>query len=222
MRKGVPMRAGLLSLLLGLAGVAFGQNADVGVVNLVSGPVSYTPASGSPGKVQPFMKVREGDRFDLPAGAELRIAFTEGARLERWLGPASFHAARRSSTAISGAPVESSTIPAGASARIARVPELVRIAQLGGIQLRGLTPKQQASLDQQDVVRDARVTYAQMRKDLPADDITPELYMYAVLYDFLLYDEMKDVVAEMRRKQPANEEITSIENWLKGKLSHQR
>lgn len=212
------MRSALTAILLSACGFAFAQGVDVGIVNRVSGAVSYVPASGEAARVQAFMRVREGDRFDLPAGAELGVVFTDGGRLERWVGPASFRAARTSSAALSGAPAEVSITPVAAQQRIARVPDLVRIAQLGGIQMRGLTP-QQASLDQQDVLRDARATYAQMRKDLPATDITPELYMYAVLYDFLLYGEMKDVVAEMRRKQPDNDAITPIENWLKTKLS---
>jgi hypothetical protein len=216
------MRIGIAAVLLGACAFAFAQDTDVGIVNRVAGAVSYAPASGGTGKVQAFMRVREGDRFDLAAGAELGIVFTEGGRLERWRGPASFRAAQKSSVPLSGSPAEVSSVPAGAPQRIARVPELVRIAQLGGIQVRGLTPRQQASLDQQEVLRDARVTYAQMRKDLPADDITPELYLYSVLHDFLLYDEMKDVVAEMRRRQPDNDAITPIENWLKSKASEKR
>ena len=44
-----------------MGGAALGQGADVALVNLVSGDVSYVPQAGTPGKVQPFMKLREGD-----------------------------------------------------------------------------------------------------------------------------------------------------------------
>jgi hypothetical protein len=51
-----------------------------------------------------------------------------------------------------------------------------------------LTPQQQAE------VRQARETYQQLRAQAAADDITPELYLYSVLQDHLLYTDMKPVV----------------------------
>jgi len=58
-----------------------------------------------------------------------------------------------------------------------------------------------------------------MRKDLPADDITPELYLYAALYDYLLYDEMKTVVDEMLRKQPDSEEAKTLADWVRSRAA---
>ena len=210
------MRSAVLAVLLTVSSAALAQGADVGLVNLVSGDVSYAPPSGPSAKVQAFMKVRDGDRFDLPAGAQLRVVFFESARQERWLGPASFRAIKGASEPIAGKPAEVVNPPAGVQQRIARVPELMQYARLGGIQVRGgLTRQQQASVEQQETVRAARETYAQMRKDMPVDDITPELYLYAALYEFLVYDDMKTVVEEMLRKQPGNEDVKALSAWLK-------
>jgi hypothetical protein len=189
--------------------------ADVGLVNLVAGDVSYAPLTGSPGKVQAFMRVRDGDRFTLSAQAQVRVVFFDGGRQERWQGPASFRAAKGGSEAISGKPTEVATLPSGVPQRIARVPELMQNAKLGGIQVRGgLTRAQQASLNQQETLRDARATYKKLRAEMPADDITPELYLYSALYDFLLYDEMKTVVDEMLRRQPASEDVKNLAAWV--------
>jgi hypothetical protein len=209
------MRGWLISVLLAASGAALAQGGDIGLVNLVSGGVIYVPANGSPGQVKAFMKVREGDRFNIEAGAQLRVVFFDGARQERWTGPASFRAGRAGSTPIAGAPAEVAALPAGVQQRIARVPELIQHARLGGIQVRGgLTRKQQASADQQEAIRAAREAYAQMQQSVPADDITPDLYLYAALFEYLLYDEMKAVVAEMRRKQPDNEDVRTLETWI--------
>ncbi len=209
------MRGGLMAVLLAVSGAVLAQGADVGLVNLVSGDVTYVPSIGAPAKVQAFMKVRDGDRFNVNAGAQLRVVFFDSARQERWGGPASFRAAKAGSTPIAGKPAEVTTLPAGVQQRIARVPELIQYARLGGIQVRGgITPQQKASLEQQETIRAARETYAQMQKEMPADDITPELYLYAALYEFLMYDEMKTVVADMRRKQPENEDIKAFETWI--------
>ena len=211
------MRRLILGTAMALAsGFAAAQGgADVGLVNLVSGEVSYAPLTGSPSKVQAYMRVRDGDRFTIPPQAQLRVVFFDGGRQERWQGPASFRAAKGGSEAISGKPTEVAILPSGVPQRIARVPELMQNAKLGGIQVRGgLTRTQQASLDQQETLREARATYKKLRAETPAEDITPELYLYSVLYDFLLYDEMKTVVDDMLRRQPGNEDVKNLAAWV--------
>jgi hypothetical protein len=191
--------------------VAWAQGAVVGLVDLVSGDVRYALHSGSPGPAKPFMRVREGDRFNVPAGGQVRVVYFGSARQERWSGPASFRAGKGAGEAISGAPAEVGVLPSGVPQRIARVPELMQNARLGGIQMRGgLSRKQEASLVQQATVREAREIYERLRKDLPADDITSELYLYAVLHDYLLLDDMKVVVEEMLRKQPGNDDVKQL------------
>ena len=206
-------------LLLLIAPLASAQRADVGLVNLVAGDVTYTPASGAPARVQTFMKLRDGDRIDVPAGGQVRVVFFEGARQERWTGPARFRAGKSAGEPLSGGPAEVVTLPAGAAQRIAQVPQLVQIAKLGGIQLRGMSPPPKAGAQQPPEVSAARATYAQMRADLPADDIAPELYLYAVLNDFQLYGDMKIVAEEMLRKQPGNEDVQQLLAWVNSRLS---
>ena len=197
------------------AGAVLAQGADVGVVNLVSGNVTFS-SSGAPAKAIPaFSRVRDGDRIDVAAGAQLRIVFFDGGRQERWVGPASFRAGKSGAQPLSGKPAETTTLPAGVPQRIARVPELVQYAKLGGIQVRGgITPVQKASLEQQAAVAEARATYEGMRKQSAPDDITPELFLYSALYEYLLYDDMKAAVDEMMRKQPGNEDVKALSAWL--------
>jgi ferric-dicitrate binding protein FerR (iron transport regulator) len=214
------MKKILLSLLLGLpASPALAQAADVGLVNMVSADVSYTPASGIAAKVQPFMKLRDGDRVNVPAGGQVRVVFFEGSREERWTGPASFRAGKAAAEPINGKAAQITTLPVGASQRIAQVPQLVQIAKLGGIQVRGMTPAPKTGGDPQAALAEARTAYDAMRKDLPADDITPELYLYAALYENQRYDEMKPVVDEMLRKQPDSEQVKTLAAWVRGKTS---
>ncbi|MBI3373927.1 MAG: hypothetical protein HY017_19555 [Betaproteobacteria bacterium] len=209
----------LVSLLLALtSGIALAQSADVALVNLVTGDVNYVPQAGAPGKVRPYMKVRDGDRINVAAGGQVRVVFFEGARQELWAGPASFRAGKTAAEPISGKAAETTNLPAGVPQRMARVPELIQTAKLGGIQLRGMTRQQQASLDQQATLAQARASYEKMRNEMPATDIAPELYLYAVLYEFLVYDEMKSMVAEMRRKQPDNEDVKALDAWLTSRM----
>lgn len=205
------MRYWLTAALFAAHASAFAQ-ADIGLVNQVKGAVTLSPKSGAAVSAKPFTKVREGDRFDLPAGAQLRLVYFEGARQERWTGPSSFRASRLQGSALSGAPAEVTALPASVPQRIARVPELMQNARLGGVQVRSaqaVRRVQEHSLDE------ARSTYDELRKTLPGDDITPELYLFTALNEYQLYEDMAPLVDEMLRKQPQSEDVKSLASWLK-------
>jgi hypothetical protein len=112
-----------------------------------------------------------------------------------------------------------SALPAGVPQKIARTPELLAIAKMGragGFTVRGgvkaRTPGQEEEL------RAARATYKDLRGAASADDITPELYLYAVLEDQRRYGDMKDVVAEMKRRQPASPDVELMADFVQQKL----
>lgn len=207
-----------------LLGVALGVNAqssDVGLVNQLSGDVAYASQGGAQSKAQAFMKVRQGDRFTLPAGAQLRVVYFNGSRQETWKGPASFKAAAQQSEAISGQAAEAAQLPSGVAQKITQVPNLVQIAKLGrsgGIAVRGGGKPGRLSSEQQAEVSQAKASYAQMRQTASAEDITPEFYFYSVLQDHLLYDEMKTVTDEMLKRQPNNPEAQELAGYVKSRL----
>jgi hypothetical protein len=213
-------RSALFALLMWVVLPASAQLRDVGLVNLVIGEVRFAPVSGASTPVKPFMRVREGDRFNLPAGAQVRVVFFEGARQERWVGPSSFRAARAHAEAISGAVAEVAQLPASAPQRIARIPDLMQDAKLGGIRVRGAGRSPGAAEAPAGSLAEARATYQQMKQALPADDITPELYYYAALEEYAKYDEMGAVVAEMQRKQPASDDLKALADWVKKKTGN--
>jgi hypothetical protein len=184
-----------LLLALALCVPAAHAQDDVGLVHQVSGGVTYQS-----GAVGGYMKVREGDRFELPAGAELRLIYFAGGRQERWQGPASLRAGKRESAPLAGKPAAVSVLPAGTPARLARIPELMRNAQFGGVAVRGGRPP---PVETEDSLREARATYARMRGALPADDLTPELFLYAALASGPDPDseEVKSLAARLRERQ---------------------
>ncbi|HXC41589.1 MAG TPA: hypothetical protein VN667_21860 [Burkholderiales bacterium] len=201
------------------AQAAMAQAADVGLVNLLSGDVSYAGQGGGNSKAQAFMKVRQGDRFTVPAGASVRVVYFDGGRQETWKGPAAFKAGAKSSDATSGTP-EVATLPSAVPQRIAQVPELIQIAKLGrsgGVAIRGGNAAPALTADQKAEVAAAKDTYRRMRAQAAADDINPELYLYSVLQDYLLYDDMKPVVDEMAKRQPASEDVQALASWVKSR-----
>ncbi len=200
-------------------GAALAQQKDVGLINHLAGDVNYTSGT-STAKAKPFMKVREGDRFSVAAGAQVRLVYFQGGRQEGYSGPAAFTAGMQQSTVQSGAQPQVTTLPSGVPQKIAQTPELIQIAKLGrsgGVAVRGLNRDQRLTPQQQAEVRQAKQTYQQLRASAAADDITPELYLYSVLQDHLLYGDMKPVVEEMQKRQPGNPDVAIMADYVKVK-----
>src|SRR3954467_10684808 len=208
---------------LGLAALfaaanAFAQ-ADVGLINHLAGDVSYMSAGGK-AQAKPYMKVREGDRFTVPAGAQLRVVYFKAGRQESFAGPASFTAGSEQSTVQNGAQPQVTMLPSGVSQKISQTPELIQIAKLGrsgGVAVRGIGNSQRLTPPQQAEGRQARQTYDQLRKSAAADDITPELYLYSVLQDHLLYDDMKQAVSERQKLKPSDADVAGMAEYVKVK-----
>jgi hypothetical protein len=120
----------------------------------------------------------------------------------------------------SGSQPQVTTLPSGVPQKISQTPELIQIARLGrsgGVAVRGAGADRRLTAQQQAEVRQARDTYQQMRSTAAQDDITPEIYLYSVLQDHLLYNDMKPVVEEMSRRQPGNADVAELAAYVKAK-----
>ncbi len=201
-----------------LAGAAHAQE-DVGLVNQLAGNVSYQSQGSAPAKASAFMKVRRGDAFTLAGGAQLRLVYFEGGRQESWSGPASFRAGAQASDAVSGQPASVTTLPGVVHQKIAQMPQLLQVARMGrtgGVAVRGIV-SQRLTPQQQQEVATARSTYARLRADSSADDITPELYLFSTLQEYSQYDAMLPVAQEMAKRQPQSSEVRELLEWVKTK-----
>lgn len=217
---GFAAKSSVFVLAMLASALTFGA-ADVGLINHLAGDVSYT-SGASTAKVQAFMKVREGDRFTVPAGAAVRVVYFQGGRQESFSGPASFTAGAQQSAVQSGAQPQVTTLPAGVPQKISQTPELIQIAKLGrtgGVAVRGLGREPRLTAQQQAEVRQAREIYQKLRSEAAQDDITPELYLYSVLQDHLLYADMKPVVEEMSKRQPANPDVSELKAYVQAKTA---
>lgn len=218
-RTGLRVLAGAVAAAATMAAGAALAQGDVGLINHLAGDVSYSSGS-STAKAKAFMKVREGDRFSLASGAQIRVVYFQGGRQETFNGPAAFTAGAQQSSIQSGAQPQIATLPAGVPQKISQTPELIQIARLGrsgGVAVRGVNREQRLTPQQQAEVRQARQTYQQLRTSAAADDITPELYLYSVLQDHLLYNDMKPVVEEMAKRQPGNPDVAVMMDYVKAK-----
>ena len=101
-------------------------------------------------------------------------------------------------------------LPANVPQKMARVPDLVTGARLGGIVVRGggVRPAKPSP-----EVEKARALYKTMRAEARADDVTPELFLISVLQENGLVDELQAVTQEMIRRQPDTPEVKELAKW---------
>jgi hypothetical protein len=218
MNKDAHIRRLQLAFAAGLlcANLAWAQApADVALVSQLTGEVVYVGQGGKQNKAQAFMRVRKGDRFTIPAGGSLRVVFLQGARQESWKGPGSFRAGATQSDKLSGSRPQVIKLPTNVPQNIARVPDLIQTARLGGVTVRDASRPPPFSRQDQAEVAAAKATYGKMRAAASPDDITPELYLFSVLQDFARYDELRSVAEDMQRRQPGNAEIRELATWAR-------
>lgn len=198
---------------------SFAQSAgDAGMINQLSGEVQYQPTGGAAARATAYMKLRDSDVVRVPAGASVRVVYFANGRQEAWKGPAVFSVGTAESRAQSGQP-EVSQLPGGVPQKLAQTPEMMQIAKLGragSVTVRGITPTS-LTTDQANEVREARKTYEAMKAGLSADDIMPEVYLYTVVQNYSMYDEMKQLVKVMQTKQPNSDVVRDLDAWVENR-----
>jgi hypothetical protein len=209
------MRAGRLWLAacvwLSMTAAALAQE-DAGLVNQVSGEVSYADA-GASRPVQAFMKVRDGDRISVGANATVRIIYFRGRREETWSGPATFTVSGDHGEPSRGKP-QVHVLPSAVPLKLARLPELVQAARLGGVTVRGIPIRPALDARQQAELTQAQGNYNVLRTQVARDDITPELYMIATLQELGLYEDMAPLAEEIARHRPLPPEVEDLLKWI--------
>ena len=209
------MRLSLIPVLVFLAaghGLVYAQVAEVGLINQLAGEASYANAAGVQTRAQAFMRVRQGDRFVIAAGTVMSIVYFKGARQEKWQGPATLRAGIESSDLVSGKAPAVSKLPVAVPEKIARIPDLVQGARLGGVSVRGFSNRRPPGTTPDEVTQ-ARATYKEWREQASADDVTPELYLLSVLQEHGYIDDLGPVGEEMLRRQPGNADIHELAQW---------
>jgi hypothetical protein len=166
------------------------------------------------------MKIRPGDRFKVPQGGMLQLVYFQNSRQETWKGPSALAVRDQEGLPEGGARPEVTTLPAGASQGMRRLPPLLNRAGLsrsGGIQVRGISPGSARgpvlTAEAEAEIRAARETYAGWRKQAGPDDVTPELYLAGILGEYGQYEEMRAVLRDAAQRQPDSDLVRDLSAW---------
>jgi hypothetical protein len=201
---------------------------DVGIVTQLSGDVTYRSEEyqKTPEKAQAFMKIVQGDYFQLEVKAIVQLVYFRSGRKETWKGPSAFIAGEvqsqvKSEKGIQAQP-EVKILPSGVLEGVRRVPVLLRRAGLsrsGIMQIRGLGESLQKSKvpseEERAEIATAKENYRNLRNQAKDDDLTPELYLLGILANYDQFEEMEKVIKDALKKQPDDEVLKKLEEWVK-------
>lgn len=191
------------------AGVTLAKEVatDVGLVNTLSGDVSYQSKEGTAKKAQPYMRLRHGDKVTLASGASIRISYTTVSQQESWTGPSSFVATSSGGELLNGNKPVVKKLPAAVPQRLARISELMNTSRVGGLVVRSAKPAKSASKEE---IAEAMAAYESMRAEAAPSDVTPELFLYSVFEENGMEDDLKIVARDMLSRQPNNPDIQQL------------
>ena len=218
---------GLLVMAVGASTEGQILPPDVGIITQLSGGVTYRNEEyqKTPEKAQAFMKILQGDYFQLEVKAMVQLVYFRSGRKETWKGPAAFIAGEvqsqvKSEKGIQAQP-EVKILPVGVSEGMRRVPVLLRRAGLsrsGIMQVRGpgesFQKSKELSEEKQKEIAMAKENYRNLRNQTKDDDLTPELYLLGILANYDQFEEMEKVIKDALKKQPDNEVLKKLEEWV--------
>jgi hypothetical protein len=203
---------------------------DVGLITKLSGAVTYwnEASQKTPKQAQVFMKIRKGDHLKMASGTVLDIVYFQGGRKETWQGPAAVVAEETGSRVESASKGEAvvALLPSEASQGLRRIPALLdqaRLGRSGGIQVRGpgegLRKTGVPGKRGETEIARAQEVYQRWREQASPDDVTPELNLLGTLAEYQQYGEMEKVVQNALERQPDNDALKELEQWVRGKLA---
>jgi hypothetical protein len=204
---------------------------DVGLITKLSGQATYwnEASQKTPKPAQVFMKIRKGDHLKVASGTALEIVYFQGGRKETWQGPAVIIAeetgSRAESESATKGQVAVAMLPSEASQGLRRIPALLdqaRLGRSGGIQVRGPEEGVKKTVvpgkkGQTEIAR-AREVYQRWREQTSPDDVTPELNLLGTLAEYQRYGEMEKVIQNALERQPGNEALKELEQWVQEKI----
>jgi len=218
----------MLMLPIEISTTAQGLPPDVGLVTQLTGDVTYVNEGyqRTQEKVQPFVRIHQGDRFVVTAGAIVQLVYFQSGRKETWKGPAVFvvgEAQSRAEGEKGGQALPEVTIlPTGVSQGMRRIPILLRRAGLsrsGAMQVRGVAGSPQKAItpseEEKAEIKMAKEIYQSFRKQTQAGDIMPELTLLGVLADYEQYEEMEKVIKDALKIQPDHLVLKELDEWVK-------
>lgn len=188
----------VVMLVLGSAAHAA---ADVALITALDGKVARATVAGAQ-DLEAFVKLKTGDVLNTVKGASVQIVYFENGRQESWSGVGKLEITPTEGRATGLPAPQVKQLPLIIVKQMARTPTLDSQGRAGVTRLRAIaTPEAITTLDE---------TYKKMRAEAPREDLNPELYLLAGMFELKQLDRVEKTLNELKQAQPANNQVKML------------
>ena len=208
------LRRLLVLLLLGVVSQGKAAAEDLALVTAVTGSVSRLGAS-APRALEPFARLKQGDVLVLEGTAGVRLIFFDSRREESWQGEGLIEIGDTQGRGTGLAEPQVRVLPELMARQMAKTPspdkpERAHAGRTRSIEIgdRGL-----AKLDSD---------YSRLRKEAAPDDINPEIFLLAGLFEMREFDRLEQTLKELSNSQSGNMELAVLGSLYKKAMSQKQ
>jgi hypothetical protein len=204
----------LVLLMLGAAGHGQAALDDVALVTAVTGSVSRL-GGNAPSALEPFARLREGDVLRLEGKAGLRLIFFSSRRQENWRGEGRIEIGSTQGKGIDLPEPQVSLLPELMAGQIAKTPSPDKPVRAPAGRLRSIEIVEGglAKLDSD---------YSRLRKEAAADDINPEIFLLAGLFEMREFARIEQTLKELGDSRPGNMEVSVLKALYKKAIAQKQ
>lgn len=190
-----------LFVTVALSSSAQALEPDAAMLTQVSGSVDIASAHAKRPAVA-FGKVAEGDKLRLDKGGFVRLVYFRNGRQETWQGAGQV-AIADSEGKSDTLKAEVKQLPAMVFTQLTRVAAAGAQGKVGMVRLRSMPSKDKK-------IAEIESRFADLKKSLPADDATPEIYLLAGLIDAQAHDRARSVLQELKTRETREPYLAAV------------
>jgi len=208
------IRGLLVLLLLGLISHGKAAAGDLALVTAVTGSVTQLGGS-APKALESFARLKQGDVLRLDGKAGVRLIFFESRREESWLGEGRIEIGSTQGKGVGLADPQVRVLPEPMARQIAKTPspDMQVPAAAGRMRSIEMGEGGLAKLDS---------AYSRLRKDAAADDINPEIFLLAGLFELREFGRVEQALKELSDSHPGNMEIAVLGSLYRRAISQRQ
>jgi hypothetical protein len=205
----------LVLLLLGMVSHGKAASGDLALVTAVTGSVSRLVAGNTPRALEPFARLRQGDVLRLDGKAGVRLIFFDSCRQESWQGEGHIEIGGTQGKGMGLAEPQVSVLPEQMARQIAKTPSPDNQQRAGAGRLRSIemSDNSPAKLDSE---------YSRLRKDAAADDINPEIFLLAGLFEMREFERVEQTLRDLSDAWPGNMEVVVLKSLYKKAIAQKQ
>ena len=208
------LRRLLVLLLLGVVSHGKAAAEDLALVTAVTGSVSRLGAN-APRALEPFARLKQGDVLRLDGTAGVRLIFFDSRREESWQGEGRIEIGSTQGRGTGLAEPQVRVLPEPMARQIAKTPSMDNQIRASAGRTRSIEIGHGglAKLDSD---------YSRLRKEAAPDDINPEIFLLAGLFELREFDRLEQTLKELSNSQSGNMELAVLGSLYKKAMSQKQ